>query len=394
MDAGNLLKPALASGKLRCIGSTTFSDVKQSFDKDRALSRRFQKIEVLEPTEAETIEILKGLKARLRIASRRDVPGRDARGRRDAVGAALEGSASARQGDRRDRRGGRREEAVGTGSGPGTGRSTGSGIGPEVTVADIETIVAKIARVPVQAVSSDDKVALQEPRRRVEVGDLRAGCGDRGGRLGDQAVAIGPARRRQADGQLPVRGPDRRRQDRAGAAAGARAEGRVPALRHVGVHGEARGVAPDRRAAGIRRLRRGRPADRRDPQVAARGAAARRDREGASRSVRDPAAGDGSRDADRHARPPRRLPSRHPDHDDQRRRARSVGPQDGLLRERAGHARPPASSSACSRRSSATASTRSCTSPRSARREIELRRRQAHRRAARSWWPAGRSPSS
>src|SRR6187402_3721671 len=62
MDAGNLLKPALASGKLRCIGSTTFSDVKQSFDKDRALSRRFQKIEVLEPTEAETIEILKGLK--------------------------------------------------------------------------------------------------------------------------------------------------------------------------------------------------------------------------------------------------------------------------------------------------------------------------------------------
>ena len=62
MDAGNLLKPALASGTLRCIGSTTFSDVKQSFDKDRALSRRFQKIEVLEPTEAETIEILKGLK--------------------------------------------------------------------------------------------------------------------------------------------------------------------------------------------------------------------------------------------------------------------------------------------------------------------------------------------
>ena len=62
MDAGNLLKPALASGKLRCIGSTTFSDVKQSFDKDRALSRRFQKIEVLEPTEAETIAILKGLK--------------------------------------------------------------------------------------------------------------------------------------------------------------------------------------------------------------------------------------------------------------------------------------------------------------------------------------------
>ena len=59
MDAGNLLKPALASGSLRCIGSTTFSDVKQSFDKDRALSRRFQKIDVLEPSESETLEILK-----------------------------------------------------------------------------------------------------------------------------------------------------------------------------------------------------------------------------------------------------------------------------------------------------------------------------------------------
>jgi ATP-dependent Clp protease ATP-binding subunit ClpA len=55
MDAGNLLKPALAAGTLRCIGSTTFSDVKQSFDKDRALSRRFQKIEVLEPSEPETL---------------------------------------------------------------------------------------------------------------------------------------------------------------------------------------------------------------------------------------------------------------------------------------------------------------------------------------------------
>src|SRR5262245_58132153 len=62
MDAGNLLKPALASGTLRCIGSTTFADVKQSFDKDRALSRRFQKIEVLEPSEDETYQILMGLR--------------------------------------------------------------------------------------------------------------------------------------------------------------------------------------------------------------------------------------------------------------------------------------------------------------------------------------------
>ena len=198
---------------------------------------------------------------------------------------------------------------------------------------------------------------------------------------------------RQTDGQFPVRGPDRRRQDRAGEAAGARAEGRVPALRHVGVHGEARRVAPDRRAAGIRRLRRGRTADRRDPQVAARGAAARRNREGASRPLRDPAAGDGSRDADRHARPARRLPPRHPDHDDQRRRARSVGPQDGLLRDSPTAPRPPACSSACSRRSSATASMPSCTSWRSAAPEIELVV-DKHSTSCARWWPAARSRSS
>ena len=80
MDAGNLLKPALASGTLRCIGSTTFSDVKQSFDKDRALSRRFQKIDVLEPTEAETLEILKGLEPHYEEHHGVDVHRRGARG--------------------------------------------------------------------------------------------------------------------------------------------------------------------------------------------------------------------------------------------------------------------------------------------------------------------------
>src|SRR5712691_5375807 len=62
MDASNILKPAIASGKLRCIGSTTYGEYKASFERDRALARRFQKIEVGEPTVEETIEILKGLK--------------------------------------------------------------------------------------------------------------------------------------------------------------------------------------------------------------------------------------------------------------------------------------------------------------------------------------------
>jgi ATP-dependent Clp protease ATP-binding subunit ClpA len=64
MDASNILKPVLATGDLRCIGSTTYEDYKNFFEKDRALSRRFEKIEILEPPIKETVQILKGLRSR------------------------------------------------------------------------------------------------------------------------------------------------------------------------------------------------------------------------------------------------------------------------------------------------------------------------------------------
>jgi ATP-dependent Clp protease ATP-binding subunit ClpA len=64
LDASNLLKPALTSGRLRCIGSTTYDEYNKYFDKDRALSRRFQKIDIVEPTVGETVEILKGLRSK------------------------------------------------------------------------------------------------------------------------------------------------------------------------------------------------------------------------------------------------------------------------------------------------------------------------------------------
>jgi ATP-dependent Clp protease ATP-binding subunit ClpA len=150
MDAGNLLKPALASGTLRCIGSTTFADVKQSFDKDRALSRRFQKIEVLEPTELETVAILQGLKDH--YARHHGVTYSD-----DAILAAVRLSVRHLKDlhlpdkaiDVIDEAGAAQklrpvEQRVAT-----------------IGVPEIEHIVAKMARVPVQAVSSDDKVALQ-----------------------------------------------------------------------------------------------------------------------------------------------------------------------------------------------------------------------------------------
>ena len=64
MDASNILKPLLSSGEIKCIGSTTFQEYRTIFEKDRALSRRFQKIDIIEPSIAETIDILKGLKSR------------------------------------------------------------------------------------------------------------------------------------------------------------------------------------------------------------------------------------------------------------------------------------------------------------------------------------------
>src|SRR5699024_525529 len=64
MDVSNLIKPALANGELRCIGSTTFTEYRQVFEKDHALSRRFQKIDINEPSIDDSIEILRGLKPR------------------------------------------------------------------------------------------------------------------------------------------------------------------------------------------------------------------------------------------------------------------------------------------------------------------------------------------
>src|SRR3546814_9824823 len=64
MDASNMIKPALASGDLRCIGSTTFQEYRGIFEKDHALARRFQKIDIVEPTVGAAVEILRGLRPR------------------------------------------------------------------------------------------------------------------------------------------------------------------------------------------------------------------------------------------------------------------------------------------------------------------------------------------
>ena len=157
MDASNLLKPALASGALRCIGSTTYSDYKASFERDRALGRRFQKIEVGQTTVEETVEILNGLKGyyedyhgvrysakALRIAAElsakymhdRFLPDK-AIDVIDEAGAALKLLA------------------------PAKGRKT---VRPE----DIEIVIARMARIPPKRVVSSEKELLGDLKEKLQ----------------------------------------------------------------------------------------------------------------------------------------------------------------------------------------------------------------------------------
>ena len=158
MDASNLIKPALASGDLRCIGSTTFQEYRGIFEKDRALARRFQKIDVVEPTIGETFEILQGLKPK--YEAHHGVTYAD-----DALQAAVDLSVK-HIGDRLlpdkaidviDEAGARQ-------------RLLPAAMRKElIDVEEIETIVAKMARIPAKQVSSSDKDVLQHLERNLKM---------------------------------------------------------------------------------------------------------------------------------------------------------------------------------------------------------------------------------
>ena len=111
MDASNLLKPALQSGTVRCIGSTTYKEYRQHFEKDRALVRRFQKIDVKEPSIEELHRDHEGPEALLRGVPQAQVHQRGHQGRGRAVGQVHPRPQAARQGHRRDRRDGRLADA-------------------------------------------------------------------------------------------------------------------------------------------------------------------------------------------------------------------------------------------------------------------------------------------
>src|SRR6056300_1145370 len=158
MDASNLLKPLLASGKMRCVGSTTYAEYRGIFDKDKALSRRFQKVDVLEPSVEDAYKILKGLKSRfeahhklrytdkaLRVASEMSARYITDRFLPDKAIDVIDEAGAFQQLQAPSKR----KKVIGVG--------------------DIEAVIAKIARIPPKTVSSDDKSTLQKLEQNLKM---------------------------------------------------------------------------------------------------------------------------------------------------------------------------------------------------------------------------------
>ncbi|MBV1910419.1 MAG: ATP-dependent Clp protease ATP-binding subunit ClpA [Kangiellaceae bacterium] len=158
MDASNLIKPMLANGQLKCMGSTTFQEYRGIFEKDRALARRFQKVDVEEPSVADTVDILRGLKPRyeehhqveysdgaLRAAA--DLSDRYVNDRNlpdKAIDVIDEAGANRQLQDEESR-------------------------SKNITVQDIESIIAKMAKIPEKTVSSSDKKTLKDLERNLKL---------------------------------------------------------------------------------------------------------------------------------------------------------------------------------------------------------------------------------
>ncbi len=151
MDASNLLKPALQGGKLRCMGSTTYKEFRQHFEKDRALSRRFQKIDVNEPTVDDTVKILKGLKPYFEEHHAIKYTN-------DAIKTAVELS------DRyiNDRKLPDKAIDVIDEAGAAQHLVAASKRRKSIGTKEIEAIIAKIARIPPKSVSKDDQEVLRD----------------------------------------------------------------------------------------------------------------------------------------------------------------------------------------------------------------------------------------
>lgn len=157
MDASNLLKPALQGGKLRCMGSTTYKEFRQHFEKDRALSRRFQKIDVVEPTVEDSIKILMGLKPYFEEHH-------DIRYTNEAIKTAVE-LAARYINDRK-----LPDKAIDVIDEAGAAQHLLADSKRRKTISpkEIEAVVAKIARIPPKNVSKDDAEVLRDLERSLK----------------------------------------------------------------------------------------------------------------------------------------------------------------------------------------------------------------------------------
>ena len=188
MDASNLLKPALASGTLRCMGSTTYKEFRQHFEKDRALVRRFQKIDVNEPTIEDTIKILKGLKSyyeefhKLRYTN-------------EAIKAAVELSAKYIN----DRKLPDKAIDIIDEAGAGQMLLAENKRKKVIGLKEVEAVVAKIARIPPKSVSKSDTEALKQLET-----DLRRAVYGQEEAIEQLSAAMKMARAGLRDGVKPI----------------------------------------------------------------------------------------------------------------------------------------------------------------------------------------------
>lgn len=158
MDASNLIKPALANGEMRCIGSTTYTEYRGIFEKDHALARRFQKIDIPEPSIAETVEILQGLKSRFEeYHSVTYEP------------EALTGAAELSAKYINDRNLPDKAIDVIDEAGASLRLQTGEDRVDRVTLTLVENIVAKMARIPPKSVSTSDKNVMRSLERDLKL---------------------------------------------------------------------------------------------------------------------------------------------------------------------------------------------------------------------------------
>ncbi|MBU2490356.1 MAG: ATP-dependent Clp protease ATP-binding subunit ClpA [Proteobacteria bacterium] len=155
MDAGNILKPVLASGDLRCIGSSTWEEYKNHFEKDRALSRRFEKVEILEPDEKDTVHILKGLRERYEAHH----------GVRYTDGAL---AACAKLSSRHINDRFLPDKAIDVMDEAGAAAVMAKPRKSRILPVDVEKIIAQMARIPQRSVSSSDRERLASLESRLK----------------------------------------------------------------------------------------------------------------------------------------------------------------------------------------------------------------------------------